>query len=393
MTGRKLLAGIVFVFACMVPYQAHSAESANTITIGAVMPITGVFGYAGVVGNAAAEDAIAMANEEGGINGKKIRYVYEDGQYNVGIATEAFKKIISLENPLSMVGESTAMGKALGPDIKSQYKLLYGSTSFSSELADTAMNPYMFVAGPTYGDMFGILLKYIAKEKPGAKVAFFYSDTEFGNDPIKFARLLMARLRLNLVAEEVVPLGTKDLTPQIADLKSKDPDFVIFQGFLVDPVPQVIKACRDLGMKCTFMGTFWGATKVILDKLGPLAENYMAVNPYMYWWNDDVPMIKKVREYTAKHRPEVQFRDNVYMQGLMNVLVITECMKRADRAGELTREGVAKALQSLKDFETGGLSAPFTVKNNKFPVARVWKANVQKGIYEPETDWIKLDKY
>jgi branched-chain amino acid transport system substrate-binding protein len=33
--------------------------------------------------------------------------------------------------------------------------------------------------------MVGILLRHIAKEKPGAKVAFVYSDTEFGRDPIE----------------------------------------------------------------------------------------------------------------------------------------------------------------------------------------------------------------
>lgn len=383
--------GIVLTLTAWIGCGAAYAE--DVAKIGAVMPLTGIFGFAGVVGNAAAQDAIGIANEEGGINGKKIRYIVEDGQYNLDIATEAFKRIMALEKPLVMVGESTALGKAMGPLIKNDFKVLYGSTSFSSELADAAMNPYTFVAGPTYGDMFGILLKYIAKEKPGAKVAFFYSDSDFGKDPIKFARIMCQRLRLKLVAEEVVPLGAKDLAPQISDLKSKDPDYVIFQGFVVDPVPQVIKACRDLDMKCTFMGTFWGATKMILDKLGPLAEGYMAVNPYMYWWNEDVPMIKKIREYNVKHRPEVQYRDNFYMQGFMNVLIAVECLRRADRAGELTGEGLVKALQSLKDFDTGGLSAPFTIKNNKFPVARVWKANAQKGIYEPESDWIRLDKY
>ncbi len=31
----------------------------------------------------------------------------------------------------------------------------------------------------------------------------------------------------------------------------------------------------------------------LLDKLGPLAEGYMGISPYTYWWDDDAPMIKK----------------------------------------------------------------------------------------------------
>jgi branched-chain amino acid transport system substrate-binding protein len=139
------------------------------------------------------------------------------------------------------------------------------------------------------------------------------------------------------------------------------------------------------------MGTFWGATKPLLDNLGPLAEGYLVVNPYMYWWNEDVPMIKKIREYTAKKYPDVKFRDNSYFQGFITGLIFVECLKRADKAGQLNGEGLVKALESLKDFETGGLSAPLTIKNNKFPVARIWKSNVQKKIYEPVSDWMRLE--
>jgi len=241
--------------------------------------------------------------------------------------------------------------------------------------------------------MIGILVKFIAKEKPNAKVAFFYSDTEFGKDPLKYGKLMCRKLRLDVVTEEMVPLGAKDLAPQIADLKAKDPDYVIFQGFLVDPVPQVIKACRDLGMTCKFMGTFWGATKIILDKLGPLAQGYMAVNPYMYWWNDDVPMIKKIRNYTETHYQGVKYRDNFYMQGFLNTLIAVECLRRADRAGRLNGEGLVQEFRDIKDFDTQGLSAPLTTRNNRFPVARVWASNPEKGIYEPASDWIRLDRY
>jgi branched-chain amino acid transport system substrate-binding protein len=201
------------------------------------------------------------------------------------------------------------------------------------------------------------------------------------------------RLGLKLVAEEVVKPGSKDLAPLIKDLKAKDPDYVIFQGFLFEPVPQVIKACRDLGMQCKFMGTFYGSSKWLLDKLGPLAQGYLAVSPYEWWWNDDVPLIKKMKDYKAKTYPDVKFRDINYTRGFMSVLIMAECMRIADQAGKLNREGIAKALQKIKNFDSGGLSASWTIRNNRFPVAKVWSANPAKGIYEPASDWIRLDKY
>jgi branched-chain amino acid transport system substrate-binding protein len=384
---------LLFAAVCLSISLTSTVSAEEELTFAAVLPLTGPLATGGTEGFNGQRDCIAIINEDGGIYGKKLRYVIEDGQFKPDVGMAAFQKIMASENPLIFVAQSTEMAKSLAPEFKDRYKMLLGSTGSSSELAYTAMNPYLYVTGPTDGDQLGILLKYIAKEKPGATVAFFYSDTEFGRNPIKFGRLLCERLRLRLVAEEVVPMGAKDLKAQISDLKSTNPDYVIFHGFLFEPVPQVMKVCRDLGMKSKFMGTFYGASKWMLDKLGPLAEGYLAVNPYEYWWNDDVPMIKKIRDYTERTYPDVKFRDVYYMRGFMSVMIVSECMRRAAKAGELNREGVAMALQTIKDFDSGGLSAPWTIHNNRFPVAKVWLAKPEKGVYEPASDWIRLDKY
>jgi branched-chain amino acid transport system substrate-binding protein len=365
--------------------------AADEIKVGAVQPITGRFAFAGVHINAGLEDALNMANEEGGINGKKIKYVMEDGTYNVDVAVAAFKRIMARDNPIIMYGESTGLGKAVAPEIKDRYKVLYSSTSFSSELANAADNPYMFVPGPTYSDMFGILLKYIAKEKPGANVAFFYSDTEFGRDPIPYGKEMCKKLGLNFVAEEVAKVGGIDVASQVLDLKRKKAEYVIFQGFVLAPVPAVIKQARDYGLKVKFMGTHWGTHKMLLDKMGPLAEGYLGVMPYAFYYQDDIPMIKKIRDWNQKYHPDVQYRPTSYMQGFFTGQVFVECLKSADKAGDLTGDGLVKALQSIKDFDVGGLMAPISVVNNKIPMGRVYKANVGKKVFEPISDWIRTE--
>lgn len=385
---RLLFSTLLLVFIFALP---HSGFSEEVIKVGAVQPVTGPFAFAGVHINAALEDALMMANEEGGINGKKIQYIMEDGTYNVSRATAAFKRIMAKHNPIIMYGESTGLGKALAPEIKDRYKILYCSTSFSSELADAEKNPYVFVPGPTYSDMMGILLKYVAKEKPGANVAFFYSNTEFGKDPIPYGREICKKLGLNLVAEEVAKPGAVDITSQILDLKRKKTEYLIFHGFVLSPVPAVIKQARDYGLKVRFMGTHWGTHKMLLDKLGPLAEGYLGVMPYAFQWQEEIPMVRKINAWNAKHHPEVKYRPNSYFASFFTGLLFTEILKRADNAGQLNGEGLVKAMQSLKDFDVGGLMAPVTIVNNKIPMGRVYKANVGKGIFEPISDWIRTD--
>jgi branched-chain amino acid transport system substrate-binding protein len=391
MKERLLSLAILGVCVSLVVGLNLPAFAQDVIKIGAVQPITGRFSFAGVNIDAGLKDALMMANEAGGINGKKIQYIMEDGEYKMDAATAAFKRIMSRDNPIIMYGESTGLGKAMSPEIKDRYKILYSSTSFSGELADVKANPYIFVPGPTYADQFGILLKHIAKEKPGAKVAFFYSDTEFGKDPVPYGKEMCKKLNLNLVAEEVAKVGDVDVTSQVLDLKRKEPDYVIFQGFVTSPVPTVIKQCKDFGMKAKYMGTFWGMDKMMLDQLGPLAEGYLGVNPYNYWWAEEIPMIKKIREYTKKTYPSVDYRPNSYFQGFVTGLIFVECLKAADKAGQLNGDGLVKALQAIKNMDTGGLTAPLTWRDNKFPVARVWKANVAKKIYEPASDWMEIE--
>jgi len=388
---RKFLILTVVLAVGMVAFSGGNCLAADEIKVGAVQPITGRFAFAGIHINAGLEDALMMANAEGGINGKKIKYIMEDGTYNVDVSVAAFKRIMARDNPVIMYGESTGMGKAVAPEIKDRYKVLYSSTSFSSELANAAENPYVFVPGPTYSDMFGILLQYIAKEKPGANVAFFYSDTEFGRDPVPYGREMCKKLGLNLVAEEVAKVGGVDVASQVLDLKRKKAEYVIFQGFVLSPVSTVIKQARDYGLKVKFMGTHWGTHKMLLDKMGPLAEGYLGVMPYAFYYQDDIPMIKKIRAWNEEHHPEVKYRPTSYMQGFLTGLIFVECLKRADKAGDLTGDGLVKALQSIKDFDVGGLMAPVTVVNNKIPMGRVYQANVAKKIFEPISDWIRTD--
>jgi len=388
---RKIFILLMLIAVGMFLIVDSECFAADEIKVGAVQPITGRFAFAGVQINAGLEDALMMANEEGGINGKQIKYIMEDGTYNVDVAVAAFKRIMARDNPQIMYGESTGMGKAVAPEIKDRYKVLYSSTSFSSELANAAANPYVFVPGPTYSDMFGILLKYVAKEKPGANVAFFYSDTEFGRDPIPYGREMCKKLGLNLVAEEVAKVGGVDVASQVLDLKRKNAEYVIFQGFVLSPVPAVIKQARDYGLKVKFMGTHWGTHKMLLDKMGPLAEGYLGVMPYAFYYQDDIPMIKEIRAWNQKHHPEVTYRPTSYMQGFFTGLVFVECLKRADKAGDLTGDGLVKALQSIKNFDVGGLMAPITVVDNKIPMGRVYKANVGKKVFEPVSGWIRTD--
>jgi branched-chain amino acid transport system substrate-binding protein len=114
------------------------AQAQGVIKIGAAMPITGRFAFAGARIHEGLSDYITHVNEQGGIGGKKLVYIFDDTEYKMDKAVAIFKRIMAKDNPLIFYGDSTGLGKAIAPMIRDKYKILYGSTSFSSELADRA---------------------------------------------------------------------------------------------------------------------------------------------------------------------------------------------------------------------------------------------------------------
>ena len=386
---------VIFVLSfvlCTGFFSVSKAMAEQNPTICAVHPFTGRFAFAGIHGADAMEDAVAIANVEGGINGKKIEYFWADGEYKNDVGIAAFKRLYVQYKPHCMWAQSTGMTKALAPEINSRYKVLYSAYTFAEIAASPKKNPYMFIAGPTYAEMFGVLLKYIAKEKPGANIAFFYSDTEFGREPIPAGRELCKKMGLKLVAEEISKVGGVDISTQILDMKRKKVDYCIFHGFVVTPIQTVIKQAKDYGLKCKFMGTFWSTEKHLLDQLKGLANEYMGVTSFSYYYQDEFPMIRKIRAWTKKHHPKfAEYRPQAYMQVFMGTTLLIESLRRADKKGTITGDSLAKALASIKNFDVGGLMPPVTMKNNSIPVGRIVRGNSKTLKFDSVSDWIYLD--
>jgi branched-chain amino acid transport system substrate-binding protein len=250
-----LILALWFTFAVV-----QGAAAQETIVVGMSTAPSGPPAIAATteVLEAGIKDALGIANEEGGINGKKLRHVMEDDAYKPDVGVKVFEEIMAKYKPLCFFGSGTPVALATAPLIKDKYKILYTSTSFSAKLAVSGI-PSMFVVGPTYGDQFAVALKYIAQRGKGKRIAFFYSKGAFGEDPLAFGRLMCQRLKLDLVAEVAGDIRGGDHTAQIEELKSKNPDFVIMQGWVGPANAALIKQARELGLKSEFVLALWGA--------------------------------------------------------------------------------------------------------------------------------------
>jgi branched-chain amino acid transport system substrate-binding protein len=382
--GLTLVVGL-----CVLAAGATNAQ--ETVTIAAALGISGPgsIAQASVALDTGLKDCVAMANLEGGVNGKKLRYVMLDDHYKAEEGLRTFEQLMSTEHPLAVFGSGTPAALAVQPLLRERYRVLYSSSSFSAKLAFGGMSS-LFVPGPTYGDQIGVALKYIARENKNVTVAFFYSKGSLGEDPIPYGRIACRNLRLSLVAEVTGNIQGGDHTEQIEELKRKNPDFVIIHGWVSRANAPLIKQCHELGLKSQIVVTLWGAEKSVIEALGPDGPAFLAVSPYAYWWMEGLPALDAIKKYTTTHYPDVESRPLSYIVAFTAGKIFVECLRRAEKKGKLNGEGVVAALQTLKDFDTGGLTPPLTIKDNRFPVARVLKSNPRQGTFEPVTDWIRF---
>jgi branched-chain amino acid transport system substrate-binding protein len=366
-----------------------AAQAQEDIVVGGSIPMTGVFAFAGIGINAGMQDYFKIVNDAGGVKGRKIKYVFEDTAYKPDVSVAAFKKITGGNKVNLYYGDSTAFQRTINPELERLGSIMMAGASFATEINDPKKYPNQFIAGPDYSEQIGILLRHIAKEKPKAKVAIVYSDSEFGRDPVDEFREMSKKLGLTVAVEIQTAPGSVDVSTEVIKLRRADPDYTIFHGYVLAPIPEFVTQMKKAGSKSQFMGTFWTMDSSTVMKMGEAGEGFMGVMPYRYYYDTSAkaPMLDKIRQM----RPEYQ--STPYLQGFLTAMLFVESAKRTLDAGKpLDGKNLKAALNSIKNFDTGGLiGVPITIKGNSVPVGRIYRADMKTQKMVPASDWIAIE--
>jgi branched-chain amino acid transport system substrate-binding protein len=371
--------------------QAHKGD----IVIGASQPITGVFSFAGVAMNMGLNDFCAWKNSKGGVMGRKLKYVSEDSGFKLDQGVAIFKKIMAAEKPSFFYGDSTQWVKAVTQDAVSAGTIMTSSTSLASVVADPATVPQNFVPGPTYPRLHEILMEYIARTHTGAnkpRIAYVYADTEFGRDGIPGGKARAQKLGLPIVEEIVTKQAGIDVAPEVAKLRRARPDIVIFQGYILSPMPEFVRQMAEAGLKPQIMGTAWGLDRPAYEALAKLDVNLTGAAMYRYGHETDSDMINNMREYLAKARPDVKNISPFFISSWLSGMVFAEIAERCIKANKpLTLPNMKAALGSMKEWDSGGIfGALVDYSSHQAPIGRIYAYDPAKKTMEPASNWIKV---
>jgi len=362
--------------------------------VGASLPMTGPFATAGQLVAPAFAEFETVVNDNGGIGCIPIKIEVEDSGYIPKNALANFQHALAGGDLHYYFGDSTGFMELVGPSLKGDQAVMMGSTSFASVLANPKERPYQYMAGPTYEDQFEILLRDVAA-KGGKTVAFIYSDTEFGRDPIAHGKKIAAELGLKVVLDEVTKAAGADIESHVTKLAQANPDYALLQGYVTGVWPQLIGAARAFGLKTQFMGTFWAMEKVVADKVtaqaGPFLDGYQGVMPYRYFYDqENAPYYRELAAQKKAANPDFPgYVVTWELEGRLNLEIWKKSMEMTLEANkEINADNLMASFRSIKDWDSGGFfGAPVTVKDHKIGQGRVYRYSAETKLFTPSSDW------
>lgn len=203
--------------------------TADSVKVGAHFPLTGVAapGYSEIPTGAKAYFDYVNAN--GGVDGRKIEYIFKDDAYNPTNTTQVVNELVLQDEIFAMVGGLGTPTHSAVLDFLNSSGVPDLFVSSGSLLWDQPeKNPWTFGWQPDYEVEGKIVGQYVKENFPDAKVGLFLQDDDFGDDGEKGVRRYIDD---QIVAAERYAPGNTDIAPQIAALQAAGADLVI--GFNV----------------------------------------------------------------------------------------------------------------------------------------------------------------
>lgn len=371
---KLLLATGIFCFLPLVLSHAQSVDPvaplpafSQEILIGGLFDFTGPTSKVSRDYARGASDAVKFLNKKGGIGGSPLRLMVNDYGSRPLKALEIYNRYVYFNEAFVILGWGKADTRKLAPKA-SQNKVVYMSADFEAELADPSKYPYHFFIGASYSDQARSAMKW-AFDHEGKKVCFLYPDLPFGQSPIKAGKEYARELGLTLGPDILMDLKATDAGSILNHLNDIAPDYV-WVGNVAPSTLELMADAARLNFTGKFLINCWGMNEDLAQSIGEASEvkafGFLNVRPFHF----DVPEKEKIKTIIGD-----ESFSRYYNLGWASITILAEGLQRAKKAGNLNGPGLKAALETLRNFETGGLTLPVTY------TAQDHRATVKSWLY------------
>ena len=359
MDRRLFGAGVAGIAAALISGTAIAQKKYDTgandkeIKLGNIMPYSGPASAYGTIGKAIGA-YFDKVNAEGGVNGRKIKFISLDDGYNPAKTVEQARKLVEEEevllvfNPLGTPPNS-AIHKYMNQKKVPQLFVATGASLWN----DPKNFPWTMGWQPNYQTEGRIYATHMIRNKPDGKIAILYQNDDSGRDYLKGFKDGLGDKVKQIVAELTYEVTDPTVDSQILKLKSSNAD-VFFHMATPKFAAMGIRKAHDIGWKplqyLVNVSASVGSvlTPAGLDKsVGIISTQYLK-DPTDKAWENDPAMIKWTA-FMKKYYPEGSLTDASNLYGYAVAQTLVQTLKQC--GDNLTRENVMRQAANLKDLE------------------------------------------
>lgn len=265
--------------------EAPAAEESETIKVGILHSLSGTMAISEVSVKDATLLAIEEINAAGGIMGKMIEPIIEDGASDWPTFAEKARKLIQQDGVAVVFGcWTSASRKAVLPVFEELNGLLFYPVQY--EGLEQSPNIFYTGAEPTQQIIPGV--EYLVNELGAQKIYLLGSDYVFPRTANLIIKAQLEALGVELAGEEYVPLGGTEFSTIISKIQEAQPD-AIFNTLNGDSNVAFFKQFKDAGFTAESLPVMSvSVAEEEVRGIGPenIAGHYTAWN---YYQTTDTP--------------------------------------------------------------------------------------------------------
>lgn len=358
---------IVKAIACAAMFAAGAAQAQNQgvskdeIVLGSIQDLSGPiagFGKQARLGMMLRVDEI---NEQGGVNGRKIKLIVEDSAYDPKRAVLAAQKLVNQDKIFMMVGHiGTAQNLAAMPVQFEKNVINFLPITAAREMYEPFHKlKYSFAA--TYFDQMRSAVPKLVKEKGAKKVCAMHQDDEFGLEVLRGAEAGLKTVNMELAEKTSYKRGATDFSSQVAKMKGAGCDFVVL-GTIIRETIGAIAESRKTGFSPTFLGSSAAYTDLIHKLGGPAMNGLYATMTVQHPYLDEAS--QPIRFWANKYK--TKFNEDPTVFSVYGYSIIDMFIRAAQKAGSgLSTESFIKAMDTMSVPADIFGSAPATYSATK----------------------------
>ncbi len=341
--ARLTLIATALAFVSSSALAQSQGVTKEEITLGSIQDLSGPLAGFGKQIRLGMNLRVDEINEQGGVNGRKIKLLVEDSKYDPKNAVLAAQKLVNQDKIFAMVGHlGTAQNMAAMPVQFQKNVLNFFPITAAREMYEPFHKlKYSFAA--TYFDQMKDSLPALVKEKGAKKVCSVYQDDEFGLEVVRGAKEGLKSIGMEMAEETSFKRGATDFGSQMQKLAAAQCDLVVL-GTIIRETIGTVGTARKLGFNPTFMGSSAAYTDLIHKLGGPAMNGIYATmtvqNPYL----DDAS--QPVRFWANKYK--TKFNEDPTVFSVYGYNLIDTFAKAASKAGgNLTTDSFIKVMDTL----------------------------------------------